>query len=123
VDQERLSSLAHDVLGLEQEYRDRHGYPPAQARAATLGEVLEGERAREDLRPNGCARPARPSGRSAGAGRSAARTATTAEPRTSKAPAVWPGPCCVSPSMTGRPSPTHHWNERIVTKIRRVLAR
>lgn len=49
VDGERITSLAHDVLGLEQEYRDRHGYPPEQARAAALGEVLEGERAREDL--------------------------------------------------------------------------
>jgi hypothetical protein len=49
VDFERLSSLAHDVLGLEEEYRERHGYAPEQARAATLGEVLEGERVREDL--------------------------------------------------------------------------
>jgi hypothetical protein len=49
VDQERLSSLAHDVLGLEEEYRDRHGYPSEQARRAAVGEVLEGERAREDL--------------------------------------------------------------------------
>jgi hypothetical protein len=28
VDQDRISSLAHDVLGLEEEYRERHGYPP-----------------------------------------------------------------------------------------------
>jgi hypothetical protein len=49
VDPERLSSLAHDVLGLEEEYRDRHRCLPEQARRATVGEVLEGERAREDL--------------------------------------------------------------------------
>lgn len=28
VDSERLSSLAHDLLGLEEEYPKRHGYPP-----------------------------------------------------------------------------------------------
>jgi hypothetical protein len=49
VDSERLSSLAHDVLGLEEEYRQRHGYPPEQARLAAVGEVLEGERAREEI--------------------------------------------------------------------------
>jgi hypothetical protein len=63
IDSERLSSLAHDVLGLEEEYRDRHGYPPEQARATTVGEVLEGERAREEL-PASWLRQARPPERS-----------------------------------------------------------
>jgi hypothetical protein len=35
------------VLGLEEEYRERHGYLPEQARRAAVGEVLEGERARQ----------------------------------------------------------------------------
>ena len=59
VDPQRLTSLARDVLGLEDEYRNRHGYPPEQAHRATLGEVLDGERAREDL-PARWLRPARP---------------------------------------------------------------
>jgi len=59
VDPQRIGSLARDMLGLEQEYRDRHGYPAEQARAATVGEVLEGERVRQEL-PASWLRQARP---------------------------------------------------------------
>jgi hypothetical protein len=45
----RIASLADDALGLEQEYRDRHGYEPELARRYAVGEVLQGERAREEL--------------------------------------------------------------------------
>jgi hypothetical protein len=45
----RIASLAGDTLGLEDEYRDRHGYEPALARLYAVGEVLEGERAREEI--------------------------------------------------------------------------
>jgi hypothetical protein len=60
VDEQHISSLAPDVLGLEGEYWDRHRYPPEQARAATVGEILEGEGAREYLPARW---PARPPGR------------------------------------------------------------
>jgi hypothetical protein len=49
VDDRRIASLAGDALGLEEEYRDRHGYEPELARAFALGEVLEGERVREEF--------------------------------------------------------------------------
>ncbi len=45
----RIASLAGDTLGLEDEYRDRHGYEPELARLSAVGEVLEGERAREEI--------------------------------------------------------------------------
>jgi hypothetical protein len=45
----RIASLAGDTLGLEDEYRDRHGYEPELARLYAVGEVLEGERAREEV--------------------------------------------------------------------------
>jgi hypothetical protein len=49
VEERRIASLAGDTLGLEEEYRDRHGYPPELARLYAVGEVLEGERAREEI--------------------------------------------------------------------------
>jgi hypothetical protein len=49
VDDRRIASLAGDALSLEEEYRDRHGYEPELARAFALGEVLEGERVREEF--------------------------------------------------------------------------
>jgi len=45
----RIVGLADDTLGLEEEYRDRHGYEPEHARLYAVGEVLEGERAREEV--------------------------------------------------------------------------
>ena len=49
VEEGRIASLADDTLGLEEEYRERHGYEPALARLYAVGEVLEGERAREEI--------------------------------------------------------------------------
>ncbi len=49
VEERRIASLADDALGLEQEYRDQHGYQPELARLYAVGEVLEGERAREEI--------------------------------------------------------------------------
>jgi hypothetical protein len=49
VAERRIASLAGDTLGLEDEYRDQHGYPPELARLYAVGEVLEGERAREEI--------------------------------------------------------------------------
>lgn len=49
VEERRIASLAGDTLGLEEEYRDRHGYEPELARLYAVGEVLEGERAREEI--------------------------------------------------------------------------
>jgi hypothetical protein len=49
VQERRIASLADDALGLEDEYRDQHGYPPDLARLWAVGEVLEGERAREEI--------------------------------------------------------------------------
>jgi hypothetical protein len=49
VQERRIASLAGDTLGLEQEYRDQHGYEPELARLFAVGEVLEGERAREEV--------------------------------------------------------------------------
>ncbi|HEX8134357.1 MAG TPA: hypothetical protein VF880_13130 [Actinomycetes bacterium] len=49
VDNRRIATLAGDALGLEDEYRDRHGYEPELARLWAVGEVLEGERAREEI--------------------------------------------------------------------------
>jgi hypothetical protein len=49
VEERRIASLAGDTLGLEDEYRDRHGYEPELARLYTVGEVLESERAREEI--------------------------------------------------------------------------
>jgi hypothetical protein len=49
VDERRIASLAGDTLGLEDEYRERHGYEPELARLYAVGEVLEGERAREEV--------------------------------------------------------------------------
>jgi hypothetical protein len=63
VSERRIASLADDTLGLEEEYRDQHGYEPELARLFAVGEVLEGERAREELpaswlrRPNPPERP------------------------------------------------------------------
>jgi hypothetical protein len=49
VAERRIAQLADDTLGLEDEYRDRHGYEPQLARLFAVGEVLEGERAREEI--------------------------------------------------------------------------
>jgi hypothetical protein len=49
VGERRIASLADDTLGLEEEYRDQHGYEPELARLFAVGEVLEGERAREEI--------------------------------------------------------------------------
>jgi hypothetical protein len=49
VAERRIASLAGDTLGLEQEYRDRHGYEPELARLYAVCEVLEGERARQEI--------------------------------------------------------------------------
>jgi hypothetical protein len=49
VQERRIASLAGDTLGLEEEYRDCHGYSPELARLFAVGEVLEGERAREEV--------------------------------------------------------------------------
>ena len=49
VAERRIASLAGDALGLEAEYRDRHGDPPELARAFPAGEVLEGERVGEEF--------------------------------------------------------------------------
>ena len=49
VEERRIASLADDTLGLEDEYRDRHGYEPELARLYAVCEVLEGERAREEI--------------------------------------------------------------------------
>jgi hypothetical protein len=49
VSEQRIAGLAGDALGLEDEYRDQHGYPPDLARLFAVGEVLEGESAREEI--------------------------------------------------------------------------
>ena len=49
VDDRRIASLAGDALGLEEEYRDRHGYEHGLARLYAVCEVLEGERARQEV--------------------------------------------------------------------------
>jgi hypothetical protein len=49
VDRRRLASLAADTLGLEDEYRDQHGYEPQLARLSVIREVLEGEQARNEI--------------------------------------------------------------------------
>jgi len=49
VSERRIASLAGDTLGLEDEYRDRHGYEPELARLYAVGEVLEGERIRGEI--------------------------------------------------------------------------
>jgi hypothetical protein len=55
----RIAQLADDTLGLEEEYRDQHGYEPELARLFAVGEVLDGERARQEL-PARFLRPAGP---------------------------------------------------------------
>ena len=49
VQERRIASLADDTLGLEDEYREQHGYEPELARVYAVGEVLDGERAREEV--------------------------------------------------------------------------
>jgi hypothetical protein len=49
VTERRIANLADDTLGLEEEYRDQHGYEPQLARLSAVGEVLDGERARHEL--------------------------------------------------------------------------
>jgi hypothetical protein len=49
VEERRIASLADDTLGLEDEYREQHGYEPELARMYAVGEVLDGERAREEV--------------------------------------------------------------------------
>jgi hypothetical protein len=49
VSERRITSLADDTLGLEDEYRDRHGYEPELARLYAVGEVLESERLRGEI--------------------------------------------------------------------------
>jgi hypothetical protein len=45
----RITRLADDALGLEDEYCDQHGYEPELARLFATCEVLDGERARQEL--------------------------------------------------------------------------
>jgi hypothetical protein len=59
VSQWRIAQLADDTLGLEDEFRDQHGYQPEQARLFAVGEVLDGEGARQEL-PARFLRPAGP---------------------------------------------------------------
>jgi hypothetical protein len=49
VSERRIAGLADDTLGLEDEYRDQHGYEPELARLYAVCEVLEGERARQEI--------------------------------------------------------------------------
>jgi hypothetical protein len=49
VTQRRTASLAADILEVEDEYRDRHGYEPELARLYAVGEVLEAERLRGEI--------------------------------------------------------------------------
>jgi len=49
VEERRVASLADDTLGLEEEYRDRHGYQLELARLYAVCEVQEGERARQEI--------------------------------------------------------------------------
>jgi hypothetical protein len=49
VGERRIAQLADDTLGLEDEFRDQHGYAPELARRYAVGEVLDGERARHEL--------------------------------------------------------------------------
>jgi hypothetical protein len=49
VEERRIASLADDTLGLEAEYRDRHGYEPELARLYAVGEVLEAEQLRGEI--------------------------------------------------------------------------
>jgi hypothetical protein len=49
VEERRIASLAGDTLGLEDEYRDQHGYEPELARLYAVGEVLEAERLRGEI--------------------------------------------------------------------------
>jgi len=86
VQERRIASLADDTLGLEDEYQDRHGYEPEFARLYAVGEVLEGERAREEIplpwrqagdppqRPDPDRRQRHPSERTPPGGRPSVRT-------------------------------------------------
>jgi hypothetical protein len=49
VPEERLTLLAGDILGVEDEYRDQHGYESELARLFTVGEVLEAEGLRGEI--------------------------------------------------------------------------
>jgi hypothetical protein len=49
VQERRIASLADDTLGVEDEYRDRHGHEPELARLYAVGEVLEAERLRGEI--------------------------------------------------------------------------
>jgi hypothetical protein len=50
VGERRIARLADDTLGLEEEeFRDQHGYEPELARLYAVGEVLDGERARQEF--------------------------------------------------------------------------
>jgi hypothetical protein len=49
VGERRIARLADDTLGLEEEFRAQHGYEPELARLFATGEVLDGERARQEL--------------------------------------------------------------------------
>jgi hypothetical protein len=51
VTERRIANLADDTLGLEEEYRDQHGYEPQLARLSATCEVLDGERARQEIPP------------------------------------------------------------------------
>jgi hypothetical protein len=45
----RIALLADDLLGVEDEYRDRLGYEPELARVFAVGEVLEAEQVRGEI--------------------------------------------------------------------------
>jgi hypothetical protein len=49
VSERRITQLAGDTLGVEDEYRDQHGYEPELARLSAVGEVLEAERIRGEI--------------------------------------------------------------------------
>jgi hypothetical protein len=99
VDQERITGLAHDVLGLEEEYRERHGYPPEQRPA--LPPSARSWKANAPARRSPCrgGRPTRPSARRACGARNVTRTATTADPavRPDPGPGTRPGPAAARP--------------------------
>jgi hypothetical protein len=57
VPERRIANLANDTLGLEEEYRDQHGYEPQLARLSATCEVLGGERARHETPPGWLPQP------------------------------------------------------------------
>lgn len=50
---EQLVRLLQDACAAYEEYRERHGYVPAAARLAAIGEVLDGMTAERELFADG----------------------------------------------------------------------